>query len=716
MPPPTAPSPAASKPHSQPCAHCGLPVYGPQTSEAVFCCHGCEIVHRLADDAATPDVERPSPLATYFLRWIIATVLAMFLVLLSVTIHHEGNTAPYFLRWLSLFLATGVFLLLGQEFVQALLQEISRRQLSIASLVFVGSSSAYLLSTWHVVIGDDGLYFETAAMILSLFVGSLILDAYLKSRLARISQLWTVEDEAEVDCLRDDGTIWRTPVDDLRIGDIFIPEKDAPIRVDADVVSGSGQIDTAHLTGEPDPIVRQTGDSISAGSQYLEGDLRLRVTAPADASSLQHYLQRLTNLRAKPGEYEKLASRGASYLLGFVMTVAVLTFGFYIWQGSLHAAWVNSLSVLLIGCPCAMSIATPAAMWIANHRLHRAGVVVTGGGLAIEKLATVRKVLFDKTGTLTDGMAVDTILAGADYRGRDVNHLISILAGLQAEQRHPIARAIRSYAQRYQLAVVPVSGVSTLPGLGVQGVLKQGDVAHDLLFVNRHHPLAANLSENVHGLFMDGQHMLTMTFTQAPRGNIQGAIRRLKTEMGINSAVLTGDPNPAAAAFESIPYHAGCTPDDKARLVDDYNATNGHILFVGDGINDLLAMARAEVTVAIASGANLAKSEADFVVFHPDLAILPEMISFARQVRGRIILNLLWAVIYNFFGIGLAAFGFLNPLLAITFMILSSTFVTLNSLRLFNQNPYLTQLSERKDQPSLTPHPAKNQTHAYVGV
>ena len=706
---------------------------------------------------------RMSPIHLLYLRFALALIASIFLIFISLTLHFEAGAAPAFLRYLSLLLATAVMLLLAGPFLENLRREWSDRRLSLASLIFAGSGAAWLLSAWNTLsegfagfvspVGVDAgpTYFETSAMILTFYVGSLLVDTHIKRGMSAYTKLWQTDDAPEVlrvvdagrgvDTSREQPRTIRTRISLLRKGDRFLAEAGMPVLADSVVADGAGLVDEAHLTGEPDPVRKMPGDRIAAGSVSMDGGLMLSVVQPCSESSLQDYLRRARAMRSRPGYYERVASRGASVLLVFVMTAAFAGLAWHTWHAGLPAALQVFLSVLLIGCPCAFSISTPAALWVANQRLHRSGVIAMGGSRALEKLSETKVVLFDKTGTLTEGVAFRSIERVEDDPEWPVDRLMRLAGGLEAAQIHPFARAIRRYLAQHGLDPVWPEETRLLSGRGMEGFFEESGFAggfagdtrpeedtlrqsgrqleedtlrqsdrqpeenrlqsgrslkkNHILLVNNSHPEAAGqLGDSELGLFLDGRLMLRLRLYQPPRRNLTDVIGRLQKDHGLMVAVVTGDPSDAPADLAGVAYHKGCSPEEKAELVDRYRRDHGPVMFVGDGTNDLMAINRADLGVGVYTGTMSIRNHSDFVLFHPNLNVVPEMLAFAGKITGTIQINFFWAVAYNILGIGVALMGLLHPFFAIAAMMLSSLFVTFHSASLQRRQPSLGKLEK----------------------
>jgi Cu2+-exporting ATPase/Cu+-exporting ATPase len=709
------------------CAHCGLPVQdrvstpGKTGSDAssqkkVFCCFGCKMVYELHQQQdgqnEGPRDGRPSPYKLLVLRWLLAVMLSVFQVFISITMYFEGDAAPKALEWVNFALGTGVLALLASAFVPNLLRELRQLHLSLAGLIFTGTSAAYGLSVWSVFTGSGAAYFETSSMILTFYIGSLLLDAHFKQKLAQYGKAFEDDAEPEVLLRQEGGQVVRTPAGSIPAGSRIRTAEEEYIWFDGIVTEGQGLVDEAQLTGEPEPVAKRPGDRVRAGSFSLDGGLELQTEAAFAQSSLQVYLRNARQSRYQPGFYERMAHKGASLLLFFVMFTALSVLSYYATNADWDTALRNFLSVLLIGCPCAFSISTPAAVWIANQRLQDSGLLVLGGGQAIEKLTGIDRIIFDKTGTLTEGIGLQQLQLEqttretfAEDEPSHIEALMQLAGGLEAGQMHPVATAVRGWLALHHLKPAYVTEAELLPGLGLQG-------RHNgkyVLLANNRHPDASELEDGQFGLFVDGALKLRFRLYQPPKEHLARALDQL-SEAGTNHIILSGDPAPPPEWLVPYAYKGGCTPEEKQRYVKKYQQKGEQVMFIGDGTNDMMASAAADIGVVMGNGTPKAKELADIILLHPDLSVIPATMRFAGRVKSIIRMNFFWALIYNVVGMSVAAMGLLHPFFAILAMMLSSIFVSLNSLRLRSQTPELLNLASRVNEEKETRRPGERET------
>ena len=673
------------------CDHCGLPVWTAQNHEGpVYCCYGCQMVDELQEkkDEDLDDFFLPTDLLA---RWVISFVFSMLLIFLSLTIHLEQQE-PAFFHLLSLALSTAIWGILGREVLRTLKLEFINRSWSLASLIFIGSLASYLLSVYNLgltLLANEAAetYFETSGMILSFYVGSILIDVYFKQKVRSYSETW---EQKQQEILKEttSGNWFLTPSDSIQPGDHLKIHNGQNFPVDGTMVSEVGYVQESHLTGEEEPVLKKEGDEIRAGSIALDTEIVIRAVNTFQSSSLQNYLETYKSLSARPSRFEQLAQKAARYLLVTMISLASLVFLYYAWTGPLQTALNHTLAVLLIGCPCAFSIATPAALWIAQNKLHNAGVLLRTGSFALEQLSNVKHLFFDKTGTLTRE-AEPTSLRWLDREWSEREALAwSLMAGLEGEQYHPLAKAIRNQSRKRNIEPAGIKGITLLQGLGVKGHWQTSDAKHHSVKVINHlHSEGKEvLGPGEFALTIDQKPVLKFGLHFPLKEQVKKILNELSSMIKGELHVISGDPVPREELEnQKWHYHGGLSPEQKAQYIRDivsFDHEKERTAFIGDGLNDLMAMAETDVNIVMFEGAEISKNEADIVMYNPHISMVEELYYFAKRVRRILLTNFFWAIIFNLVGLTLAAAGALNPLMSIAAMILSSVLVTLNSLRL----------------------------------
>ena len=620
------------------------------------------------------------------IRWVIAAVFAMLLLFVSLTLHIDSDTPSFFI-WFSLALNSVILLLLGKEVVLVIIDEIKTKQYSLGTLIFIGVFSSYLLSVINVFRGGEtATYFETSGMILVFYIGSLLIDIYLKNQIGAYSKKW--EPKASKLLVKKKSGVWeRVSSEDLSEGDEVKTEAEKVIPADGILSSERGYVREAHLTGEPTAILKKRGDKIMAGSIALDDDLEIQLTSSYSRSSLSNYLEQFEWEKKQLSTYENISRRAASFLLGTVLILSALTLVHYLWMGETSSAINHFLSVLIIGCPCAFAIATPAAIWITQKTLHDQGILLRTGSKAIEELAKVNHIVFDKTGTITGAALIHNVEI-MDKSDLDDQTLLKLLVGIEAVDEHPIAEAVREYGRKFQIEPLHLSHFKKMSGLGVRGDwIDENERKYEVELLNRAHPEAESLDKNWFGLFVDKVMVLKIEIYHPLKKDARNLLQDLSSK-GYKVSVISGDPEPQTEIVsDKWTYIGNMSPREKAEYVEKKKNENDKVLFIGDGLNDLLAMAKADSTIAMFEGSDKNKVEADMVFYNPDIMQLENLLDQAKRTKTIIYQNFFWALIYNIIGLPLAATGFLSPLISIAAMMLSSIFVTTNSLRLNTSEP-----------------------------
>jgi heavy metal translocating P-type ATPase len=470
------------------------------------------------------------------------------------------------------------------------------------------------------------------------------------------------------------------------------------IPLDGQITRNQASIDQQLLTGESEPVMRRINDAVYAGSLNLDGDISVRVTAPASAGTLQRLVDMVTQAIAQKGIEQRLADRLTRGFVPLVAVVAVATFVVYLLRDSFHEALMSSLAVVLIACPCALAIATPLAVWAALGTACRQQVLFRRGD-ALSTLARVRAVCFDKTGTLTEGTATLEALDVEPRTARD--EVMRRAVALASASPHILARAIARSAPTSSPAY-PLD-VEVVSGRGVAGKLTPGG---DTVLLGSPEYLQQSglefpptLQESVTEcrtkqqsfcvIGWDGIVRGVFRFRESLRDEAASTIQQLR-DMGLHVCVLTGDHAQRAANLAArlgIEVQGDLLPDEKLRAIGRLRTEHGCVVMVGDGVNDAPALAAADVGMALGCGADVSREAANVCLLGNDLAKIPWAIRWARDTRRIVRQNLFWAFAYNSVGVTLAVAGLLNPIVAAMAMVGSSLFVVSNSLRLARQIP-----------------------------
>ena len=571
---------------------------------------------------------------------------------------------------------------------------------SIASLVY-GVAALFRMAfamghgDWETVeFYRSNLYFESAAMILTLITLGKFLETRAKGRTGdAIRALMDLSPKTAT--VRRNGEVSEIPVEDVVVGDIIIVRSGGSIPVDGTVTEGRSSVDQSALTGESVPVEKVPGDTVAAATINTEGYLEFRADKVGEDTTLAQVIRMVEDAGGSKAPIARLADKIAGIFVPVVMSIAAVTFIIWMVAGyGLEFALNCAIAVLVISCPCALGLATPVAIMVGTGRGAQMGVLFKNAE-ALENLHHIDTVVLDKTGTLTTGKpAVTDILPGK----LDANKLLTLAAALEAKSEHPFAKAILE--KMVGKAYPEVQNFETLPGRGVAATLSgtryyggNGRLMEELgVNVPAMPQLAEQGKTPLHFASEKGEYLGTIAAADVLKADSEAAVKAMQA-LGLDVVMLTGDNEKTAKA---IAHKAGIThvisdvlPTDKAGAVEKLRKEGHKVLMVGDGINDAPALVTADVGMAIGAGTDIAMESADIVLMNSSLAAVSSAIELSKATIRNIRQNLFWAFFYNTLGIPVAAgalvipFGIsLSPMLGAAAMSMSSVFVVTNALRL----------------------------------
>jgi Cu2+-exporting ATPase len=583
------------------------------------------------------------------------------------------------LRWVAMFLTTPIVFYSCTPFFRGALRDLRTRHLTMDVSVSLAIGSAYVAGIWTAITGVGELYFDAVGMFALFLLAGRYLERRARERTAAATaQLVNV---LPASCLRlgSDGHSERILLTELRLNDKVLVYPGAVLPADGKILEGISSVDESLLTGEYLPQPRSVGDSVTAGTLNVEGALTVQVLALGHDTRLSAIVRLLERAQAEKPRLAEIADRAAQWFL-LLSLVSAVVIGLVWWQLDASRAFWIVLAMLVATCPCALSLATPTALTAATGSLHKLGLLLTRGHV-LEGLNQIDTVIFDKTGTLTEGrLAVRTILP----LGRlDADACLGLAAALENRSEHPIARA-------FGRAPVAADDVHSTPGLGLEGV-----VGERRLRIGQPAFVCELSGCSVPPIPDDSGQWLLLGDTQGALGWFvlddrlradAPALLEACRARGWKTLLLSGDSSPMVASVAAElgidEAHGGLRPDDKLKLLQELHRQGRKVLMLGDGVNDVPVLAAADISVAMGSATDLAKTSADAVLLSNRLQVLVQAINLARRTRRVIIENLLWATLYNGLMLPFAAMGWITPIWAAIGMSLSSLTVVLNALRL----------------------------------
>jgi len=602
--------------------------------------------------------------------------------------------------WAQFGLAGLVQVVFGARFYRGAWKALRGGAGNMDTLVALGTSAAFGLSVWALATGHgEHLYFEASAAVIALVRIGKWLEARAR-RQAGVAIRALEKLRPERARVRRDGAEREVAVAELQAGDLIVVRPGERIAADGIVREGASSADESLLTGESLPVPKEAGSAVTGGAVNGEGLLVIEATALGAESRLAQMVRLVEDAQAQKPPVQRLVDRVSAVFVPVVIGIAAVTFlGWWFAGAGLDVAAINAVAVLVIACPCALGLATPAAIMAGTGTAARYGILIRDPAV-LERAGGLATVVFDKTGTLTEGKP--ELVALHPIPGRTEDEVLRLAASLQSGSEHPLARAVLTRAG--SLTVRPASDVTALPGRGVRGVVdgRSAILGNSRLMRESGIDISA-LADLAAALEADGRTVSylaeagvdtegvlgLLAFGDAPKASAAGAVATLHSR-GLRVVLLTGDSqgaaDAAAATLGITEIHAGALPEDKVAVVMGLRSAGG-VAMVGDGVNDAAALAAAGLGIAMGTGTDVAAAAAGITLMRGDPSLVPAALDIARRTHRRIWQGLFWAFAYNVVGIPLAAAGLLSPVVAGAAMAFSSVSVVGSALLLRRWRP-----------------------------
>lgn len=598
------------------------------------------------------------------------------------------NQWQQLLRWVSLLLVTPVVFYSAKPFFSAAWRSIKIRHLVMDVPVSIAIALAYSASVWATISGSGEVYFDSVAM----FTFFLLLGRYLEMRVRHRNDSTSFQFSQLIPAVAtqfvEDGEKL-VPVKSLQVNNIIRVDSGSNIPCDGEIIDGRSDIIEAVLTGEQKPVTKTIGAKVSAGTVNVSNPLKIKIRAVGNRTRLANILNLAdTSFTEKPIQ-AAIADRLSGWFVAAVLLIAV-TVGVIWWQIAPEKALWVVLSVLVVTCPCALSLATPAALTVATSSLRHKGLLIRKSHV-LETLAKITDCVFDKTGTLTLGnMEINSVRLGSNARTKnaltDHETVLSYCAGLEAGSPHPVAKAFINASNN----PTPFTNIQHFVGEGVTGYFKDKRYALGKPeFVSRIFSNVSLSDRNFSGVVLADQNQAIAQF-QLGDAIRQGAPQAIQTinKSGIQVTLLSGDHNTNVESLAhslSINHWQGeASPEEKLNTIQNLQKQDKIVLMVGDGINDVPVLSAADVSVAMGDAADFAQINADSILVSGNLSTIALAIQTARRCKRIIQQNLSWALLYNITALPLACAGLVPPWAAAIGMSGSSLIVVVNALRLSN--------------------------------
>ena len=599
----------------------------------------------------------------------------------------------------------------GRDFYTKGISTLLHRTPNMDTLVAMGTAAAVGFSLWNLFgtqLNAEGFYFETAGVIIALILMGKSLEAKSRSRAsAAISSLMKLRPKEAV--LVHEGKESSISIDLVHPGDVLRIRPGSIMPADGIVVEGSSFVDESMLTGEPLPVEKTVGGNGSSGSEVTggtlntDGVLTIRVLRVGGETTLSRIIRLVENAQLAKAPVARLADQVAGVFVPVVLVIAAFTgVGWWLSGASANEILGYTVAVLVIACPCALGLATPIAIMVGTGTGAQHGILFRNAP-ALEAAHRLDTLILDKTGTLTEGRPKVTQIITVDTKNQQAQtELLKLASAVEQGSEHPLGRAVVAEAEKQNLELPQISEFEAQTGFGVKAVCNG-----NLIFVGnpalmRRENIFTEVPETLEKLIpsgstpvfvaVDGKLSGSILLADEARPESAEAVQNFQ-ELGLEVVMLTGDQKTSAEAVAEktgiTKIHAGVLPEEKSKIVKQYQARGGHVGMIGDGINDAPALAQSDVGIAMGSGTDVALETADMVLMKNDLRHVADALRLSRATLRNIRQNLFWAFGYNVVGIPIAAgllvpFGgpALHPMLAAAAMALSSVSVITNSLRL----------------------------------
>ena len=631
--------------------------------------------------------------ATALRRIAIAGVGMMQVMMLAIALYIGASsdmqaTTETFLRWISLLLTTPVVLFASSSFFIAAWRDLRRKHLGMDVPVSIAILSAYLASCWATMTGTGEVYFDSVNMFTFFLLVGRYLEMSARHQAGKVAEelIRLLPDSATR--INPQGEQETIVVSELALGDILLIKAGEIIPADGIVTTGQSSVNEALLTGESLPVDKMKGDKLIGGTVNSDSPLQMKVKTLGENTVLSAIVRLLDQAQAEKPQLQHIADKISAWFVLVMLVIAAMVFSFWSLQLSTTEAFWITLSVLVVTCPCALSLAMPVALTAVTGHLTEKGILTTRGH-ALETLAAVNHVVFDKTGTLTEGKLAVTQVQIAEEASKAWCQ--NLAASFEAQSEHPVAKAIHQLPHQ----LLTIDELQSMAGKGLEGWFegKQYRIG-TLVFVQEWFTQTLllpkqwqcnNRQESLVYLVNREGWLACFALEDTLRAEAVAVVAELHKQ-GIKITLLSGDNDTVvriiAKALQINNVISELLPKDKLNELVKIQQTGDIVLMVGDGVNDAPVLAKADVSIAMGQGAQLAQASADMVLLSENLSRLPESLLMAHKMMRIIKQNFIWAIGYNLLAVPLAASGLIAPWMAAIGMSASSLVVVLNALRL----------------------------------
>jgi Cu+-exporting ATPase len=638
-------------------------------------------------DASLQEVRANKERKEYYLRMAVATAVTMNMMWVAIAQYggyftgmtQEIKTILNFAEW---FLATPVLFYSGWIFYRGAYYGLKNKAVTMDLLVVTGSTLAYVYSIYITVLEKGEAYFDSVAMIITFVLFGKFLEVLSRKNAADTLDAMSKHIPSVVSVVRGDEIV-EMSVSQVKVGEILRVACGERAALDGEVTSGEGNFDESSLTGESNPVYKRPSDTIISGTTSIDAILLYRATKDFAHSTYSHLVQLLEGAMSQKPHIEQLANRLSQHFSSTILFLAIATFwGWYFWPHTFDQSLMVGISVIIIACPCALALATPVATLVGLALGAKRGIVFKRAA-HIETMAKATMIVLDKTGTITQGRP-NVIDLQCDCTDIDW----AVLYSLVGVSKHPISEAIGRHidSEHEEIIQVALEEPREIPARGIvarhNGVVVAG--GNGLLMKGFDIDIVETSDNTVFYYAVDGKLVATFELSDTPKAQAKESIRTLKN-MGLRVVMLTGDHERTAqkiandVGIDEVKAHL--TPQTKLEFIQEAHREGHVVVMAGDGVNDLLALAGADIGIAMGSGSDIAIEVSDVIILNDSLVSLVEAVEISRRTYGLIKQNLGISLVYNSITIPLAMAGYVIPLLAAISMSFSSLLVVGNSMR-----------------------------------
>lgn len=576
-----------------------------------------------------------------------------------------GIHMPSYLNYVQLALATIIEVLAGGPFFLGMLRDFKNKKLGMDVLVTLGTATAYIYSIYLMFAKSSHmLYFETCAMLLTIIlIGKYIEKKAKKKTSSSLKSLMSLQEKNGKVLINNE--IVEKNINDINIDDVLIISTGENIPLDGTVLSGDAEVNEAMITGESMPVYKKVNDAVLAGTTIVSGSIHLKVNKTNENTYLALLIKKVEDIQANKPRLQRLADKIASIFVPVVISISLITFTVTFIINKDFAISINrAIAVLMVSCPCSLGLATPLSILVGSSRAINLQIIYNNTEI-FEKASHIDAICFDKTGTLSKGTFVVS-----EFESK-VDNALDIIYTLESISNHPIATSLVKFAKDNNAKLIKELKPTEIIGKGIQC---------DDYFIYKENQIVKLLCKD--------EIIATLTLKDEIKEEAKDVIKQLHKQ-NIEVYILTGDSKDIAISVanelnikqENVFYEI--KPEDKLSIIEKLKDEGKKVAFVGDGINDALALNKADLSISMGNGSDVAKSSSDITLTNSALCSITSSIRLSKKVYINIIENFIWAFSYNIVAIPLACLGILSPLVAGICMAFSNISVVLNALRLY---------------------------------